>query len=131
VKVRLPTGWRHRSRMGKDSEQIYVLMQPRYEQTSRQCSTLRATSRGLENGLSGEALSMFHDAQRNILELNKSRLMALDELKQAKERIRELGVFHGHVPFRLMVSSALFVFFRPDASTLHIRNSMNICLHLT
>lgn len=33
---------------------------------------------------------MFHDAQRNILELNKSRLMALDELKQAKERINEL-----------------------------------------
>jgi hypothetical protein len=47
----------------------------------------------VQHGLSGEALSMFHDAQRNILELNKSRLMALDELKQAKERINELGAF--------------------------------------
>lgn len=49
-----------------------------------------ASREGLQHGLSGEALSMFHDAQRNILELNKSRLMALDELKQAKERINEL-----------------------------------------
>lgn len=51
-----------------------------------------SASREVETGLSGEALTMFHDAQRNILELNKSRLMALDELKQAKERISELGV---------------------------------------
>eukprot|EP00892_Ulva_mutabilis_P003916 jgi/Ulvmu1/1897/UM012_0055.1 len=49
-----------------------------------------SASREVESGLSGEALTMFHDAQRNILELNKSRLMALDELKQAKERISEL-----------------------------------------
>lgn len=52
-----------------------------------------SASREVESGLSGEALTMFHDAQRNILELNKSRLMALDELKQAKERIAELGMF--------------------------------------
>jgi hypothetical protein len=56
------------------------------------CRTPCAASREVHSsGLSGEALSMFHDAQRNILELNKSRLMALDELKQAKERISELG----------------------------------------
>jgi hypothetical protein len=55
-----------------------------------------ASREGLQHGLSGEALSMFHDAQRNILELNKSRLMALDELKQAKERINELGAWPVH-----------------------------------
>ena len=59
-----------------------TVLRPAYSAASRE---------GLQHGLSGEALSMFHDAQRNILELNKSRLMALDELKQAKERINELG----------------------------------------
>jgi hypothetical protein len=42
-------------------------------------------------GLDSDVLTMFHEAQRNILELNKSRLQALDDLRQAKERIRELG----------------------------------------
>jgi hypothetical protein len=43
------------------------------------------------HGLDSDVLTMFHEAQRNILELNKSRLQALDDLRQAKERIRELG----------------------------------------
>jgi hypothetical protein len=51
----------------------------------------RAQAQGFEKGLSGDVLAMFHEAQRNILELNKSRLMALDELRQARERIEELG----------------------------------------
>jgi hypothetical protein len=53
---------------------------------------LRAQAQqSFEKGLSGDVLAMFHEAQRNILELNKSRLMALGELRQAKERINELG----------------------------------------
>lgn len=55
------------------------------------CFAVRAQAQqGFEKGLSGDVLAMFHEAQRNILELNKSRLMALDELRQAKERIQEL-----------------------------------------
>jgi hypothetical protein len=54
--------------------------------------TPRAQAQGFEKGLSGDVLAMFHEAQRNILELNKSRLMALDELRQARERIEELGM---------------------------------------
>lgn len=34
---------------------------------------------------------MFHEAQRNILQLNKSRLLALHELRLAKDRICALG----------------------------------------
>lgn len=50
---------------------------------------------------------MFHDAQRNILELNKSRLMALDELKQAKERINELGACSASQPCIRIQSASL------------------------
>lgn len=60
---------------------------------------------------------MFHDAQRNILELNKSRLMALDELKQAKERIAELGMF--------LPASLKFLMYGSQATQEHLQ------LHLT
>lgn len=41
--------------------------------------------------LTPEMLQMFTDAQRNIMELNKSRLAALNELRSARQRIQELG----------------------------------------
>ena len=41
--------------------------------------------------LTPEMLAMFSEAQRNIMELNKSRLAALSELRTARQRIQELG----------------------------------------
>lgn len=46
--------------------------------------------RDFVKGLTPDVLELFHDAQTNILELNKSRLLALEELALARERIREL-----------------------------------------
>lgn len=43
-------------------------------------------------GLPPDALQQFYDAQSNILELNRSRLQALEELKLARDKIAELGV---------------------------------------
>jgi hypothetical protein len=42
--------------------------------------------------------SAIAQAQKNILELNKSRLMALHELRTAKDRIAELGAVCGQMP---------------------------------
>ena len=42
--------------------------------------------------LTPEMLQMFTDAQQNIMELNKSRLAALNELRSARQRIQELGM---------------------------------------
>ena len=53
--------------------------------------------------LTPEMLQMFTDAQRNIMELNKSRLAALNELRSARQRIQELGT-----PLLLIVVSPLF-----------------------
>ncbi|CAG9464378.1 unnamed protein product [Pedinophyceae sp. YPF-701] len=41
-------------------------------------------------GLSRDVVNMFQDAQKNILELNRSRLQAIDDLKAANARIEEL-----------------------------------------
>jgi len=41
--------------------------------------------------LTPEMRQLFGEAQRNILELNKSRLSALSELRTARQRIQELG----------------------------------------
>jgi hypothetical protein len=41
--------------------------------------------------LTPEMRQLFSEAQRNILELNKSRLSALSELRTARQRIQELG----------------------------------------
>ena len=41
--------------------------------------------------LTPEMLAMFGEAKRNIMELNKSRLAALGELRTARQRIQELG----------------------------------------
>lgn len=41
--------------------------------------------------LTPEMLALFSEAQRNIMELNKSRLAALGELRAARQRIQELG----------------------------------------
>lgn len=41
--------------------------------------------------LTPEMLAKFGEAQRNIMELNKSRLAALGELRTARQRIQELG----------------------------------------
>jgi hypothetical protein len=43
------------------------------------------------NSMSPDVLAMFNEAQRNIMELNRSRLKALEDLKDAKHRISELG----------------------------------------
>jgi hypothetical protein len=42
--------------------------------------------------LEGSVLDVHVQAQQNILELNKSRLNALEELKAARMRIAELGM---------------------------------------
>lgn len=42
--------------------------------------------------MSPDVLIMFNEAQRNIAELNRSRLNALDQLRAAKDRISELEV---------------------------------------
>lgn len=41
--------------------------------------------------MSPDVLAMFNEAQKNIMELNRSRLKALEELKEAKQRISDLG----------------------------------------
>ncbi|KAL4418802.1 hypothetical protein ABPG77_010211 [Micractinium sp. CCAP 211/92] len=47
-------------------------------------------SDGAIKSLSPEARRIFREAQDNIIELNKSRLRALDELKAARQKIAEL-----------------------------------------
>lgn len=49
-----------------------------------------AVTEGTLKGLSSEARSIFKEAQENIVELNKSRLKALEELKLARQKIAEL-----------------------------------------
>lgn len=40
---------------------------------------------------SPDVLRLFSETQRNLLELNRSRLSALDELRVAKNKISDLG----------------------------------------
>lgn len=40
---------------------------------------------------SSDVLRLFSETQRNLLELNRSRLSALDDLRVAKNRITDLG----------------------------------------
>ena len=47
-------------------------------------------SEGLSK-VSPDVLKLFGETQRNLLELNRSRLNALDELREAKHKISELG----------------------------------------
>lgn len=42
-------------------------------------------------GKASDVLRLFSETQRNLLELNRSRLSALDELRVAKNRITNLG----------------------------------------
>lgn len=46
---------------------------------------------GRVGSMSPDVLAMFNEAQKNIMELNRSRLKALEELKEAKQRINDLG----------------------------------------
>ena len=64
--------------------------------------------RDFAKGLTPDVLQMFHDAQSNILELNKSRLQALEELKFARSRIQDLGTFE------CTSYSVCFIFFSSD-----------------
>lgn len=48
-------------------------------------------SGGRVGSMSPDVLAMFNEAQKNIMELNRSRLKALEELKEAKQRINDLG----------------------------------------
>ena len=41
---------------------------------------------------SPDVLRLFSETQRNLLELNRSRLSALDELRVAKNKIADLGM---------------------------------------
>lgn len=55
--------------------------------------------------MSPDVLAMFNEAQKNIMELNRSRLKALEELKEAKQRINDLGK-----TWQWVCSSVLHVF---------------------
>ncbi len=48
---------------------------------------------GRVGSMSPDVLAMFNEAQKNIMELNRSRLKALEELKEAKQRISDLGTY--------------------------------------
>lgn len=53
-----------------------------------------AEESGASDGLgkaSPDILRLFSETQRNLLELNRSRLSALDELRVAKSKISDLG----------------------------------------
>lgn len=69
---------------------------------------------GASEGLSKfspDVLKLFGETQRNLLELNRSRLNALDELREAKYKISELGeiqqslacLLHQTTPMSLLV----------------------------
>ena len=64
--------------------------------------------------LTPEMLAMFGEAQRNIMELNKSRLAALGELRTARQRIQELGA--GASAAIIPVHSLPYADLRPSAS---------------
>ena len=57
--------------------------------------------------LTPEMLAMFGEAQRNIMELNKSRLAALGELRTARQRIQELGNGADCLPAQRLLSANL------------------------
>ena len=57
-------------------------------------ASAQTDNNGAAEGLgkvSPDVLKLFGETQRNLLELNRSRLSALDELRVARTRISELG----------------------------------------
>ena len=73
-------------------------MQPQQQQQQQSDSSQPSTSSFDGNGTadgqgkaSSDVLRLFSETQRNLLELNRSRLSALDELRAAKNKISALG----------------------------------------